>query len=274
MARLIFLIQVSRPVIWPVVPLVYWMGMRSAGAAFTAVAILQMISLSFPLCLVGCGWNDIHDYESDRQSRRRRLIWAADVRPEDQPLVRRACLVAGPLIVAVACLTRSWLNIGVTTFLVWGTWAYSVPPLRLKERPPLDSLSNGLGFFLLPFALGFGMGADPRNMALKHYLLALCVAGIHALASAADYDADRGAGHRTLAVAYGPRTAAAFAFAMFFVTWLLGDFRSVAARSFVAACVLVSLVTVIHPRRLTILAACAVIFAGFLLAAAWYLSPW
>ena len=82
-------------------------------------------------------------------------------------------------------------------------WVYSVPPYRLKERPPLDSLANGLGYFLLPLMMGYSMGGDPREMPARYYLLGLCVAGVHALATAADFDADRAAGHRTLAATFG-----------------------------------------------------------------------
>ena len=72
--------------------------------------------------------------------------------------------------------------------------------------------------------MGYSLNAEPREMPLRYYLLALCVCGVHALATAADYDADRAAGHRTLAVAFGRRAAAAFAFAAFLAAWLFGDF--------------------------------------------------
>src|SRR4029077_8116576 len=104
-------------------------------------------------------------------------------------------------------------------------WLYSVPPLRLKERPPLDSLANGLGYFLLPFTMGYSLNADPRSMPLKFYLLALCVCGVHALATAADFDADRAAGHRTMAVAFGRRAAAVVACASFSFTFVFADFQ-------------------------------------------------
>lgn len=274
MGRFIFLIQVSRPIFWPVMPLVYWLGLHAAGGELGSVAVLQMISLSFPACLVGAGWNDIYDYESDRHSGRRRFIWGATVRREDQPLVRMACLITSPLIVLVACLSRDWFNVGITALLVIGAWAYSVPPLRLKEWPLIDSLSNGLGFFLLPFSLGYSMGADPQTMSLKYYLLALCVAGIHALATAIDYDADKAAGHRTLAVAFGRRTAAAVAWAAFLITWLLADFRGTAVRVYVTVAVLVTFVAVLFPRNRPIALACGVIFAGFLVAGVCHLCGW
>ena len=266
-AKLLFLIQVSRPIIWPVLPLVYALGVYASHAPIDAAVVIQMLLLTFPMNLVGCGLNDIYDYESDRRSSRRRAIWGAVVRGEDRPLVFRGAMLMAPLIVAGACLTRNWDNIGATVALLIVAWLYSVPPLRLKERPPLDSLANGFGYFLLPFTMGYSLNANPREMPLKYYLLTLCVCGIHALATAADYEADRAAGHRTLAVKFGRRAAAGFAFATFMLAWMFGDFGSVSVRTYLAICALVSLIATILPHDMAITGVCVTIFAGFVVAA-------
>src|SRR5438270_3766762 len=109
--RLLYLIQVSRPVIWPVLPLVYALGIHESHATWGAAAIVQMALLTFPMNLVGCGLNDIYDYESDHRSPRRRAVWGAVVRDEDRPLVFRASLIMLPLVVLGACLTHNWDNI-------------------------------------------------------------------------------------------------------------------------------------------------------------------
>ena len=166
--KLLFLIQVSRPIIWPVLPLVYGLGLNASHAPLNAAAIIQIVLLTFPMNLVGCGLNDIYDYESDRRSPRRRAIWGAVVRNEDRPLVFEPALSMMPLIVLGACLTRNWDNIVATVSLLLVAWLYSVPPLRLKERPPLDSLARmGFGYFLLPFTMGYSLNADPRTMPLQ-----------------------------------------------------------------------------------------------------------
>ena len=69
----------------------------------------------------------------------------------------------------------------------------------------------GLGYFLLPFVMGYSLGADPLGDAVEILAIGVGVCGIHALATAADYDADQAAGHRTFAVAFGRRAAAGFA---------------------------------------------------------------
>jgi len=271
-AKLLFLVQVSRPIIWAVLPLVYALGLNAAHASFGLVPIIQMVLLTFPMNLVGCGLNDIYDYESDRRSPRRRAVWGAVVRNEDRPLVYRASLAMMPLVVLGACLTRNWDNIVATIALLLVAWLYSVPPLRLKERPPLDSLANGFGYFLLPFTMGYSLNADPRAMPLKYYLLALCVCGVHALATTADFDADRAAGHRTMAVMFGRRVAAAMAFVAFALTFVFADFHGTAVRAYIALCAIATLAATLLPRDRVIAAACATVFAGFLIAAMLHLA--
>src|SRR5262245_13573730 len=238
MSPFIFLVQVSRPIIWPFLPLVYFLGLHAAQAELTAAAVAQMVLLAFPMNLIGCGLNDVYDFDSDRLCQRRRAIWGAVVRDADRPLVLWACVAMAPLMVFGACITGNSDNIVATVCLLLMAWFYSVPPIRLKERPPLDSLANGLGFFLIPFVMGYSLGADPRGMPLNYYLLALAVCGVHALASAADYESDRAAGHRTIAVVYGRRLAAFAAFATFAVAWLFGDYGSNTVRIYIAICAL------------------------------------
>ncbi len=274
MRNVLFLIRVSRPVLWPIMPLVYLLGLHAGGAEVTAVVVAQALVLSLPMNLVGCGLNDIYDFESDRLSHRREKIWGAVVGPWDRPLVRGTVIVTMPLILLSALLTRNADNVVATVCLLLLAWGYSVPPVRLKERPPLDSLCNGVGFFYLPFVMGYSLGAEPRAMPLKYYLLALSVCGVHALAAAVDYEADREAGHRTVAVAYGRRAAVAVALATFLLTLLLGGFHSVAVRAYLAVCVAATLVAVVVPRARPITAASVIIFLGFPVAAVCYLAGW
>jgi 4-hydroxybenzoate polyprenyltransferase len=271
-SKLLFLVQVSRPIVWPVLPLVYAFGIHASGAEWSAVSVLQALTLTFPMSLIGCGLNDIYDYESDRRSPRRRAVWGAVVSSDEQPLVWKACLWMIPLVVLMACATRNRENVVATLSLVVVAWIYSIPPYRLKERPPLDSLANGVGYFLLPLMMGYSLNANPREMPLRYYLLALCVAGIHSLATAADYEADLAAGHRTLAVAFGRRTAVLLACAAFAAALLFGDFNSMAVRVYLATCVVAAGVAAALPRTRIIEAACVVIFAGFLVAGVCHLA--
>jgi 4-hydroxybenzoate polyprenyltransferase len=251
---------------WPVLPLVYALGLQAGHVSLNAVAIAQMVLLTFPMNLIGCGLNDLYDVDSDRRSSRRRAIWGAVIRPNDRQFLFEACVAMMPVVVFGGCISRNWDNFVTTVSLVLVAWLYSAPPVRLKERPPLDSLANGIGYFLMPFSMGFSLGADIRTIPARYYFLTLCVCGVHALASAVDVEADRAAGHRTIAVVVGKRGVAALAFAAFLVTWLYVDFQN-PARIYVSVCAFVTLVAAVMPRDRIILAACIVIFCGFVVAA-------
>lgn len=270
-SQFLFLVQVSRPIIWPVLPLVYALGLHAAHARLTGPAIGQLLMLTFPMSLIGCGLNDIYDYDSDRRSSRRRAIWGAVVTPAERPLVFSACVAMIPLVIFSACLTRNRDNFMATVSLVVMAWIYSVPPYRLKERPPLDALANGLGYFLLPLMMGYSLNANYQEMPLRYYLLALCVAGIHALATAADYEADLAAGHRTMAVAFGKRTAAAFACAAFAFAYWYGEFGSLAIRMYLSICAAATFVAMLVPQASVITSVCVMTFIGFVMAAICYL---
>jgi 4-hydroxybenzoate polyprenyltransferase len=274
MNRIVFLIQVSRPILWPVLPLVYFLGHHAARASISLAAVVQLLLLTFPMNLIGCGLNDIYDYDSDRRSERRRKVWGAVVRDEDRSFVWWSCVAMAPLVMAGAVLTRDPYNMMATLALLTVAWAYSVPPLRLKERPPLDALANGLGFFLLPFVMGYSLAGNPLEMPPRYYLLALAVCGVHALATAADYAADRAAGHRTLAVAFGRRAAAAFACLTFTIALSLGGYQGISVRVFLLVGTVASLAAALAPSDRMIAAACVTIFVGFILAAACHVAPW
>ena len=268
-AKLLFLIQVSRPIIWPVLPLVYALGLNASHAPLSAAAIIQVVLLTFPMNLVGCGLNDIYDYESDRRSSRRRAVWGAVVRNEDRPLVFRAALFMMPLIVLGACFTRNWDNIVATVSLLLVAWLYSVPPMRLKERPPLDSLANGLGYFLLPFTMGYSLNADPREMPLKYYLLALCVCGVHALGNGGrlrSRSSGRASNDGRCSLAGVRRLP--IAFAAFLTDVRVRGLSRVRPSAFMLRSVpIATLIAALVPRDRVIAAACVIVFAGFLIAA-------
>ena len=71
----------------------------------------------------------------------------------------------------------------VVALLVFFSWQYSATPLRFKEKPAFDSLSNGVIVDLVYLA-GYTAGGgrlDRKVFELKGHILGLCTAGVHAL---------------------------------------------------------------------------------------------
>ena len=72
---ILLLIGVSRPAGWSTLPAFFLMGFISSGSTtITPLLILQILLLSFPVCIAGYGINDIYDYESDKINPRKGFI--------------------------------------------------------------------------------------------------------------------------------------------------------------------------------------------------------
>ena len=169
---------------------------------------LQLLDL-----LVVFGVNDVYDYESDRRNPRKiaNSLEGGILDPTHHSDVHNAAYLSTIFIISSAFVNFRRDNILATILLVLLGWQYSSPPLRLKEVPVLDSLSNG-GIVFLAWYCGFSFsGLSISNVPSSGIMLSLCTAGIHALGAVVDLESDSAAGQTTIATAFGKRAGAIFA---------------------------------------------------------------
>jgi 4-hydroxybenzoate polyprenyltransferase len=232
------LLKVSRFPSWVFGPILFSIGMvhsreiPSLKSFALLRAILQIFALSIPLCigmhdhnylryfylqllylLVVFGVNDVYDYESDRRNPRKiaNSLEGGILDPAHHSVVLNAAYLSTIFIIFSALANRRRDNILATILLVLLGWQYSSPPLRLKEVPVFDSLSNGSIVFLAWYC-GFSFsGLSISNVPSSGIMLSLCTAGIHALGAVVDSETDFAAGQTTIATAFGKRAAAVFA---------------------------------------------------------------
>jgi len=232
-SHLFLLVRVSRVAGWCFGPILYTIGVLHSRDIPKAPAALlryciQVASLSFPLCIVVFGVNDVYDYDSDLRNPRKTSgsLEGGVLEPLHHSLVIRAAiwssafillcsllpLISIPSVTPTLRVDQSFL---LTTLLLTLSWGYSAPPVRLKERPVLDSLSNGAIVWLC-WAIGYVAAGKPlfsfaaSEGAGKGWLLAFCTSGVHALGAAADLEADIAAGQRTIATLLGKRVTGLF----------------------------------------------------------------
>ncbi len=203
------LLKVSRPAGWLILPLIFMRGFIGSGAELGILPLVQAVLLSFPASLFIYGINDIYDYDSDRLNRRKGGAEGAILASKNRELVKNASIFSAALLVLSSLATLDIINLAAMSALLLLAYFYSAPPARLKEKPPLDSISNGLAYYFFPLMLGLSFGNV--NMQARVFFITFFVMGVHSFSTIMDYNADRKAGQKTFAVVFGKRAASLFA---------------------------------------------------------------
>ncbi|MFP4187957.1 MAG: UbiA family prenyltransferase [Halobacteriales archaeon] len=203
------LVETSRPQFYFVPVYFYVSAFVILGHEITFPVLVQAASLSFPLTLFINGVNDIYDTETDELDDLRKEGETVEDRFDDISTLRVYLAVAAAVVLATTAMFNVWNTFFAAGMLFVG-YAYSAPPLRLKERPPFDSLSNGVIAVTLAFLLGASTFVHPSDVAPRTYaevgVLTLGIAAAHAYYAAIDYEPDKEAGLETVATRYGKRT--------------------------------------------------------------------
>jgi|TARA_Y100000310_G_scaffold329278_1_gene398810 4-hydroxybenzoate polyprenyltransferase len=265
------LVKTSRPILWIVLPLLFLGGVFVSGARMTQLVILQLVLLTFPISLLGYGINDIYDYETDKLNKRKGGIEGVKLEKGNNWLVKKTALIMAGLLFLSALLTWNITNIAGMSLLLFFSYFYSAPPLRFKEKPPLDSFSNGIIYLFAPFLLGFSFAGSIIAVPLKVYLMALGVMGFHAFTTIADYTADKEAGQKTFAIVFGKRTAALVAFLILIATFFAVSW-SLIPIIFMSFCAIIFVISLIYPSEKLVLKLIKIIYLVFIIAAIPYLN--
>lgn len=165
-----------------------------------------------PYNLAMYGINDVFDYESDLRNPRKGGAHGAVL---DRRLHRITLWAAGlsclPFVVYLVAIgdPASWAVLAASLFFVV---FYSAPPLRLKERPFLDSATSSIHFFS-PAVYGLVLAGAVWTPGLVALIVAFALWGVasHAFGAVQDVVADREAGIASIATARGARWTVRFA---------------------------------------------------------------
>ena len=196
------LFHISRPVLWinTVGPAV--IGVWLTGELWRWEALPLLLWLTLPFNLLIYGVNDVFDQETDAKNPRKGTLEGAKILPEEaHPIWRGVLLTNVPFLVYSICVLPYgaifWIILYAALFV-----GYSVPPLRFKARPYLDSLSNAAYAFPLvfvPLALESPV-VWPATLGLMAWSAAK-----HTFDAAQDVDEDQKVGISTTAVRLGVR---------------------------------------------------------------------
>lgn len=265
--KLILLIKTSRPLGWIIAPLVFLIGFSFSNTELTFLPIIQILLLSFPYCIFLYGINDIYDYESDKLNPRKKLVEGIKLNPQHHSFVKNISLSIVLLLILVSLLSLNFSNIFGVLILLFFSYFYSAPPLRFKEKPPLDSFSNTMLYFFVPFILGFSFNNSIFTIPLNVYLITICVMGIHSFSTIMDYSVDKKVSDKTFSVVFGKRLASIFAFFVFIPALIFGKFETIAVNYYLIFCSLLFLIISIFPSEKLASLFFKLIFVGFIITA-------
>ncbi|WP_426515361.1 prenyltransferase [Diaminobutyricibacter sp. McL0618] len=208
------LLLASRPLSWINTAFPFAAAYLLTTGNVDATFVVGTIYFLVPYNLALYGINDVFDFESDQRNPRKGGVEGAVL---DRRLHRRvlvaAAVVNAPFIVwlIVAGSPASWLVLGFSLFALL---AYSVPGLRFKEVPFLDSVTSSI-HFVGPAVYGLVLADAVFTMQLWAVLAAFLLWGIgsHAFGAVQDVVPDRAGGLRSIATALGARRTVRFAIA-------------------------------------------------------------
>jgi 4-hydroxybenzoate polyprenyltransferase len=212
----------SRPVSWVNTAFPFFAAYLFVSEQIDLTLIIGTIFFFIPYNFLMYGINDVFDYESDLRNPRKGGIEGA---------------LLDPKFHKTTILTSLGLALGFVIYLLWvgsdaadfwllltvfAVLAYSVPKLRFKERPFLDSFTSAV-HFVGPMVYGLVLAgsnlADPKAIAAIVAFMAWGMAS-HAFGAVQDVRADREAGIKSVATQIGARNTVRFAFALYIVAAL------------------------------------------------------
>lgn len=215
----------SRPISWINTAFPFAAAYVLTTGRVDALLVVGTLFFLIPYNLLMYGINDVFDYESDLRNPRKGGAEGALLDPSLHRTVLWAGVVtAAPLLVAMLWLAGddhplSWAVLAVSLFAVA---AYSVPVLRFKERPVIDSITSST-HFVSPAVYGLAVAGAELDLGLAAILTAFFCWGMasHAFGAVQDVVPDREGGISSIATAFGAATTVRIALALWAAAGLL-----------------------------------------------------
>lgn len=200
------LLVASRPLSWINTAFPFAAGYFLSTGRIDAALLIGTVFFLVPYNLTMYGVNDVFDYESDLANPRKGGAEGAKL-----PLaLHRTTLWSSAVITSVFVVALmiigvqrplSWLVLAVSVFAVL---AYSVPRLRFKEIPVLDSITSST-HFVTPALYAFALAGTTMTPPLILTMAAFFCWGMasHAFGAVQDIVPDREAGIGSIATVFG-----------------------------------------------------------------------
>jgi len=221
MTKIKYLLLASRPISWVNTAYPFAAGYLMTVRAVDPILIIGTFFFLIPYNLLMYGINDVFDYESDMQNPRKGGIEGAQLAKS----LHRLTLVASiglsvPFIIYLLAVSHQpvgGLVLAVDIFLVL---AYSLPKLRFKERPFIDSMTSA-SHFVGPLVYALTFTHFTVNYLIIVVAFFLWGMASHAFGAVQDIIADRKAGIGSIATVIGARYTVRLAAGLYLASAIL-----------------------------------------------------
>ncbi|WP_328741358.1 prenyltransferase [Flavimobilis rhizosphaerae] len=210
------LVGTARPVSWINTAYPFVAAYLLAGGSSWWLGIVASLYLLVPYNLAMYGINDVFDHESDLANPRKGGVEGIVLERGLHRTTLVAALVTNvPFLVVLLAAGTTLANV-VLVVAVVAVVGYSAPPLRLKERPVLDSLTSST-HFVAPAVYGVALAGGAWTSEVLAVLAAFFCWGAasHAFGAVQDVRADRAAGIGSVATVLGARRTTRLALAVY-----------------------------------------------------------
>lgn len=217
-----YLLLASRPLSWINTAYPFAATYVLITGAIDLRLVVGTVFFLIPYNVAMYGINDVFDFESDLANPRKGGVQGS-VLPRARHRTMLVAAVAGvvPFLLALAALGGpwSWLVLALSMFAVA---AYSVPVLRFKERPFLDSMTSSF-HFVSPALYAVALTSATVTWPLAAIFAAFFLWGMasHAFGAVQDVVPDRAAGIHSIATAIGARATVRVAITLWVSAGLL-----------------------------------------------------
>jgi len=202
---LLRLIALSRPRFWLYELGTFALGVLMALSAYheTSWWLVGLFALYFwfPANLLIYGINDVYDYETDRRNPKKQGYEDVLAPELHSPVLRAVFLTSLPFVVVAILLVPASALVAFLVFLGCAVF-YSMPPLRAKARPVLDSLFSA-GHYVATGVFGYYLAGGSGDILLPVVAGMLWAMAMHAYSAVPDIAADTEAGVPTIATFLG-----------------------------------------------------------------------
>ncbi|MEO6944148.1 MAG: prenyltransferase [Lacisediminihabitans sp.] len=212
----------SRPISWINTAFPFAAAYLLTNHQIDAQFVIGTLFFLVPYNLAMYGINDVFDYESDLANPRKGGMEGAVLdRGVHRVTLWTAVILSSPFVVALVILgsVASWLVLAISLFAVA---AYSVPGLRFKEKPFLDSVTSST-HFVSPAVYGLVLAEAMWTPSIVAVLAAFFLWGMasHAFGAVQDVVPDREGGIHSVATVMGARWTVRFAITLWTAAGLL-----------------------------------------------------